>query len=328
MNKTLKTLLWTGAGAAALSAANNAVFSRAKALGNTLGGEGRFWPGPYGDIFYTKQGRSPEGQSPQGRPIVLLHGIYTGASGYEWRKNFGALSEYALVYAPDWLGFGLSDKPRIRYTAAQYIEQLAQFLREIVKQPCTLVASSLAAAYAVQVAADQPDLVESLMLVCPTGFRHLSKPPGVGGELTYQLTHSPGLGTTLHNLASSLPGLRSYLMNQTYFDPSYVDDALLDHYSTASHQYGAQNAPPAFYAGLLNHDVADAFPRLPQKTLRLVWGREARMTPLSDAEAFLAANPRAELTVLDKSGLLPHDEQAQAFNRLVTTLRAEPTVSI
>ena len=41
------------------------------------------------------------------------------------------------------------------------------------------------------------------------------------------------------------------------------------------------------------------------------------MTPLSDAEAFLAANARAELTVFDKSGLLPHDEQAQAFNRLV-----------
>ena len=44
------------------------------------------------------------------------------------------------------------------------------------------------------------------------------------------------------------------------------------------------------------------------------------MTPLSDAEAFLAANARAELTVFDKSGLLPHDEQAQAFNRLVVGL--------
>ncbi len=325
MNKTLKTLLWTGAGAAALAAANNAVFSRAKALGNTLGGEGRFWPGPYGDLFYTKQDQSPEDR---GRPIVLLHGIYTGASGYEWRKNFDALSEHGLVYAPDWLGFGLSDKPRIRYTAAQYVEQLAQFLREVVKQPCTLVASSLACAYAVQVAVDQPGLVESLVLVCPTGFRHLSQPRGAGGELTYQLTHAPGLGTTLHNLGASLPGLRAYLMNQTYFDPSFVDDALLDHYSTASHQYGAQNAPPSFYAGLLNHDVADAFPRLTQKTLRLVWGREARLTPLSDAEAFLAANPRAELTVLDKSGLLPHDEQAQAFNRLVLALRSEPAKTI
>ena len=313
MNKTLKTLLWAGAGAAALAAANNAVFSRAKALGNPLGGEGRFWPGPYGDIFYTRQGQTSDGS----RPVILLHGIYAGASGYEWRKNFDALSEHSLVYAPDWLGFGLSDKPRIRYTAAQYIEQLGQFLREVVKEPCDIVASSLASAYAVQIASDFPELVHSLIFVCPTGFRHLAKPPDAGTATIYALAHAPLLGTTLHNAITSLPGLRHYLMNETYFDPSYVDDALLDHYSTATHQYGSQNAPPSFFSGLLNHSIADAFPALTQKTLRLVWGREARLTPLSDAEAFLAANARAELTVFDKSGLLPHDEQAQAFNRLV-----------
>lgn len=315
MNKTLKTLLWVGAGAAVVAAANNAIFSRAKALGNALGGEGRFWPGPYGDIFYTRQGK--------GRPVVLLHGIYAGASGYEWRKNFDALSEHYQVYAPDWLGFGLSDKPRIRYTSAQYIEMLNQFLREVVKEPCALVASSLASAYAVQAAADQPDLVQGLMLICPTGFRHLAKAPDSGTEAIYGLTHAPLLGTTVYNAVTSLPSLRYYLMNQTYFDPSYVDDNLLDHYSTATHQYGSQNAPPSFFSGFLNHSVAEVFPRLGQKTLRIIWGREARMTPLSDAEAFLGANARAELTVLDKSGLLPHDEQAQAFNRLVVEALAD-----
>ena len=268
MNKTLKTLLWTGAGVAAVAAANNAVFSRAKALGNALGGEGRFWPGPYGDLFYARQG--------QGRPVVLLHGIYAGASGYEWRKNFDALSEHGRVYAPDWLGFGLSDKPRIRYAANQYVEQLSQFLREVVKEPCALVASSLASAYAVQAAHDQPELVQSLILVCPTGFRHLAKPPSAQSEAVYQFTHAPLLGTTLYNAVASLPYLRHYLMNETYFDPSYVDDALLDHYSTATHQYGSQNAPPSFFSGLLNHSVAETFPALTQKTLRLVWGREAR----------------------------------------------------
>jgi pimeloyl-ACP methyl ester carboxylesterase len=312
MNKNLKRLLWVSAGAAAVAAGNNAVFAQAKALGNTLGGDARFWPGPYGDIFYTKQGQGV-------CPVVLLHGLYAGASGCEWRKNFDALSEHERVYAPDWLGFGLSDKPRIRYTAVQYIEQLGQFLREVVKEPCTLIASSLASAYAVQVAADQPDLVQKLVLICPTGFRHLAKAPDAGTEAIYQLTHAPLLGTTLYNAVTSQAGLRHYLMNQTYFDPSYVDDALLDHYSTATHQYGSQNAPPSFFSGLMNHSVAEAFPKLTQKTLRIVWGREARLTPLSDAEAFLAANSQAELTVLDKSGLLPHDEQAQAFNRLVIT---------
>ncbi len=309
MNKTLKALLWTGAGAAALAAANSAVFARAKALGNPLGGEGRFWPTERGDVFYARQG--------QGRPVVLLHGIYAGASGYEWRKNFDALSEHYNVYAPDWLGYGLSDKPRGRYAAEQYVEQLTQFLRDVVKEPCVLVASSLAAAYAIQAAHDAPASVSALILVCPTGLGSLAQPPGVGSEVGYQVLQSPLLGTTLHNALTSVAGLRWYLMNQTYFDPSFVDDAMIDHYSTATHQYGSQNAPPSFISGLLNHSVAEAFPALSQKTVRIVWGREARMTPLSDAEAFLAANARAELTIFDRSGLLPHDEQAQAFNRLV-----------
>ena len=309
MNKTVKTLLWAGAGAAALAAANSAVFARAKALGNPLGGEGRFWPSDSGDVFYARQGK--------GSTVVLLHGIYAGASGYEWRKNFDALSEHFQVYAPDWLGFGLSDKPRRRYSADLYVQQLTQFLRDVVKEPCTVVASSLASAYAVQVAHDAPDLVQSLVLVCPTGFRHLAKPPDARAEASHQLLSAPLLGTTFYNGVTSMPGLRWYLMNMTYFDPSFVDDALMDHYTTAAHQYGSQNALPAFVSGLLNHSVAEVFPALTQKTIRLIWGREARQTPLSDAEAFLAANGRVELTVLDKSGLLPHDEQAQAFNRLV-----------
>ena len=94
-------------------------------------------------------------------------------------------------------------------------------------------------------------------------------------------------------------------------------------YSTAAHQYGSQNAPPAFLSGLLSHGVADVFPALAQSNIRLIWGREARITPLSEAEPYLAANPNAELTIFDKCGALPHDEQAQAVNRLIIDLLTE-----
>ena len=87
-----------------------------------------------------------------GPPVVLLHGLYAGASLYEWRKNFDALGEHFDVTAIDWLGFGLSDKPNIRYSDTLYIEMLRDFLREVIGRPCTLVASSLAAAYAVEAA--------------------------------------------------------------------------------------------------------------------------------------------------------------------------------
>lgn len=317
MNKLVKGALIAGACVATPAVINNAIFSRAKALGNSIGGEGRFWPWREGDLFYTRQGHEKP-------PIVLLHGVYTGASSYEWRKNFDALGEHFTVYALDWLGFGLSDKPKIHYTGQLYVEILLDFLKDVVGEPCAVVASSLSAAYAIEAARLAPESVSSLVLVAPAGLKRLTESGSEEqGSAAYALVNTPILGTSLYNAMASVAFLRSYLQNQVYFDPSHVTDELVEHYSTATHQYGSQYAALCFVSGQLGFDVSESFPKLEQKTIRIVWGREAKMSPLADAQAFLAANSRAELTVLDRAGLLPHDEQAPAFNRIVTDILSE-----
>ena len=326
MKKNVRRALVAGALIAAPALINNAIFSRAKALGNTLGGEGRFWPWREGDVFYAHAGSGEH-------PILFLHGLYAGASIYEWRKNFGALAEHYDVTALDWLGFGLSDKPKIRYSAELYIELLQAFLSEVIARPCTIVASSLACAYAIEAAAALPELVSGLILVCPTGYHELtSSGMDAGQEVKYAALTAPLVGTSLYNAITSRASLRAYLQSQVYFDPSYVTDEMIDHYSTATHQYGSQYAPLSFIAGELGHTVSDSFPKLTQSIIRIVWGRESVQTPLAQAEPFLSANAKAELTVIDKAGLVPHDEQAHAFNRLVmetiptahTTTEAKP----
>jgi pimeloyl-ACP methyl ester carboxylesterase len=293
---------------------NNIIFSNAKALGNTLGGEGRFWPWREGDIFYARDGAGET-------PIVFLHGIYAGASIFEWRKNFNALSKNNDVIALDWLGFGLSDKPNIRYSDMLYIDLITDFLREVVGKPCIVVASSLGAAYAIEAAAHLPDIVKSLVLVCPSGYRNLLTPEDTPAqEIKFKVMSAPILGPSLYNVISSRANLWKYLCDEVYFDPSYVTEEVVDHYATASHQYGAQYAPLAFISGELGHSVQDAMPKLTQKDIRIVWGREAIQSPLADAEPFLSANKNAELKVFDKAGLLPHDEQAEGFNRMVANI--------
>jgi pimeloyl-ACP methyl ester carboxylesterase len=311
MKKSLKLALLAGSLVVGPALINNAIFSRARALGNTLGGEGRFWPWRDGDVFYSHQGVGD-------KPLLLLHGIYAGASCYEWRKNVPALSEHFSVTAIDWLGFGLSDKPDIRYTDDLYIELLRNLLRDVVAKPCAVVASSLACAYAIEAALAEPELVSDLILVCPTGFDSLtSLEASPASDLRQLICSLPLISTSLYNIITSRASLRAYLQNQTYFDPSYVTDEMIDHYSTAAHQYGSQYAALAFISGTLGHSIAESFPKLRQTNIKIVWGREARMTGLSDAEPFLAANPNAELKVIDKAGIIPHDEQATAFNRLI-----------
>jgi pimeloyl-ACP methyl ester carboxylesterase len=311
MKKIVKQALVAGALIAGPALINNAIFSRAKALGNTLGGEGRFWPWREGDVFYTRCGSA-------GNPILFLHGIYAGASIYEWRKNFKPLADDHEVTALDWLGFGLSDKPKIRFSHTLYIELLRDFIREVIGRPCTVIASSLAGAYAIEAAAALPELVSNLVLVCPTGFNSSTTADiDPAQQIKYAALTAPLAGTSLYNAITSRASMRAYLQSQIYFDPSYVTDEMIDHYSTATHQYGSQYAPLSFIAGELGHTVSESFPKLTQSNIRLIWGREAKMTPLSEAEPFLSANPNAEITVIDKAGLLPHDEQSSAFNRLI-----------
>src|SRR5260370_39743518 len=88
------------------------------------GREGRYiWE--HGDIWYTVKG--------QGAPLVLIHGIYAGASSYEYRRVFDLLARDRRVYAFDLLGFGRSARPPLVYPPGLYEQLITDFVREVVR---------------------------------------------------------------------------------------------------------------------------------------------------------------------------------------------------
>src|SRR5512146_3207812 len=87
-----------------------------------LSGETGYYPWTQGSLRYTVKGR--------GEPLALIHGIYPGASSFEYRKVFDRLAERYRVFALDLLGFGQSGRPAIDYTPALYVELIEDFLRQ------------------------------------------------------------------------------------------------------------------------------------------------------------------------------------------------------
>jgi pimeloyl-ACP methyl ester carboxylesterase len=264
------------------------------------------WPrdGQAHNVFYKVAG--------DGAPILLVHGIDAAASSYEMRHAFAGLVQSHRVYALDLLGFGLSDRPARRYTPADYLDLLEDFLRDIVQQPAAIIASSLAAAYAVSVAARAAERVTSLLLICPTGLQRLADAPEDWQRLVGRSLRLPILGSTLFNLLVSRVNLRYFLAERTYADPALVTPDMLDAYYCTSHQVGARHAPAAFVGGELNLSIREGYPALPQPIF-IVWGREAKITPVSDANLFIRSRPTTRLKVLDRCGLLPHDERPAEF---------------
>lgn len=304
----VKLAVAAGAALGGAAMANATIAAAAPPVEDHLEGEKNvyFWRGRR--LVYTSRGA--------GRPLILVHGIHAAASSYEWRRNFERLGAHFRVHAIDLLGFGQSDRPAADYTADTYVSLLSDFLRDVMTEPASIVASSLSCAYAVEVAYRAPQRLDRLVLVCPTGIGRLDSQPGPFDALLQGALSAPVIGESLYNVLVSEASIRYYLRNQVFADPELVDDALVRQMYATSHKTGARYAPAAFLSGALNLDISEPFARLTTPAF-VVWGSKAAFTPVTDAIKFAEENPHARVETVADAGLLPHEEKANWFNEAV-----------
>ena len=295
------------AGGAALGAAalyNVTASHRIAALDNPLGGESREMQWRGHRIAYTQHGA--------GTPVLLLHGIYAGASSYEWRSTVDTLARRHTVYALDLLGFGRSARPNVRYTPALYQAFLADFMAKLGHGPLAVVASSLSAAYVVALAARDPRHIAALALIGPAGVGQLRESSSTGQAATKLLLDAPIVGTAIYNALTSPVSVREFLQ-ECYANDRLVTDELVEEYVQNARQPGAKHAVAAFVGGRLNVDIRNALRRV-RHPLLLVWGDQARMNSVQNAHAFRVLKPEAEWALISEAGDLPHDEQPGQTN--------------
>ena len=294
--------------AAALVGGNTAIAAAASPLWPVLPGEEKRYSWRDGEIGYAVRGDGP--------PMLLLHGIYATSCGFEMRRVFAPFAEHHRVYCPDLIGFGLSDHPVMDYTPETFMQLIHDFAQDVIGGPCVVVASSLVAAYAVQVAHDHPQLFTRLVLSVPTGIDQLADTTrSTVKEAVYALIKSPVIGEALFNALASKASIRYFLETQTYFDPAFITDELLEYYHTAAHQPNARYAPAAFVGQQLAWSIRHAFANLPQPVL-IFWGANAGISPPRYAEGFRHTNPHARIEILDRCGSTPHEERAEDYVRI------------
>ena len=209
-----RRILLSGGAILGAAAAYNA-FARkgVDQLTNLIGGEEGGFEWRDRRVAFTKRGSGP--------PILLIHGIHSAAWSYEWRNNVDALARTNTVYTLDLLGFGMSDRPAIRYSARLYISLISDFVSRVIDAPTVLVASSLSGAYAIVLAARDPHRFPAVALIAPSGLVRLNEPVGLGGEAGRLAVDTPIAGTAMFNALVSRPQLRRYLRN------AYSKDSLV-----------------------------------------------------------------------------------------------------
>ena len=95
--------------------------------------EDQYYEWRFGKIHYVKKG--------SGKPLLLVHDLTVGSSGYEFHKIINQLSKQYEVYAIDLLGYGLSDKPNMTYTSFLYVQLLTDFIKTVIGKKTDIIAT-------------------------------------------------------------------------------------------------------------------------------------------------------------------------------------------
>jgi len=288
------------------------------------------WQGPAGSgegthrMNYSYAGGTSKGAASR-PPILAIHGF--GGNCHHWRKLSADLCEQYRVYALDLAGFGASEKPpNLTYSPHLWYQQVADFAREVVKEPCVLVGNSIGSQVAMYVASEQPDLVKGVCLLnCVGGMNQrglykdslqvaLMRPVF---ELLEFLLKKRSIASWLFTRFSSRDRVEQLLkMKGTpYANPDAVHSELVDIFVEPSLDTGAVDV----FVGVFTGDPGPRPEAMLEKIdcpVLVAWGEADPWTPLDGAigrffQRQAAQRDNLELVALPDTGHSPQDDRPE-----------------
>jgi pimeloyl-ACP methyl ester carboxylesterase len=114
-----------------------------------------------GQVFWREVGQGPV--------LVFLHGSWCDSS--QWLPVIEHLSQNYHCFAPDLLGFGDSERPKLHYSVQLEVECLLEYLEALHMSQVYLIGHSLGGWIAASYALKHLDRVSGLVLLAPEGVR-------------------------------------------------------------------------------------------------------------------------------------------------------------
>jgi pimeloyl-ACP methyl ester carboxylesterase len=275
----------------------------------------------FGEIRY----RAPLSGS-IGSPIVLMHGIYGGASHRAYRQLLPLLDAAgAAVYILDLPGAGESAKPRKSYSIADLDAFVEAFLVDVVKRRATVVTESLTGTSALKVASNRPDLIRRLILLSPTGINSLAQPPSVREQRLFErLWNDDAALIAFYDNLLNDNSLRFFL-RFAFSNDALIDEDILNDSRAMRPNLDQRFLTLSFVAGRFYRSFEESSANVFIPVLG-IFGADYepfQETPPSTASDFRAIRPNFDYIELPKSGSSVQREVPAAVAREILIFAEE-----
>jgi abhydrolase domain-containing protein 6 len=237
---------------------------------------------------------------PNGRPVLLLHGMSTSADSF--REVMHELAETHWLIAPDLPGFGHSENTS-PYTIPHLAEWLAALKAALHLPEAALIGHSFGGALAASYTAWYPEDITRLLLLAPAILTGQNYP---------ELLKKIGLSLGLVELGTAVSQSKLMVKRQIrvpFYDPEQQDNSV---WQRRLADYSLARASASVVKAAALHDLR---PRLPELThpIRLVWGVDDPVVSHTDADELQALLPNSKVHKLAECGHVPMLEQPAQF---------------
>jgi pimeloyl-ACP methyl ester carboxylesterase len=239
--------------------------------------------------------------------LVLLHGF--AASGYSFREIGPLLGERYRVIAIDLNGFGFTERPSDfeAYSIAGQKKMVTAVLDELEIPKASVVGHSYGGQIALQLAKEQPDRVNGLVLISPP-----TSPESAPWFFRLGLvrnTFYPFL-----RLALDHPERFRKLFKRAYHQEELFTDDVAGEYRRRLLIEGLWDAYRGFGASMVKG--GDEMP-LPDFPVLVVAGRHDQVVPLETIKLYVEKLAQGRLHVLEESGHSSLEEEPEALRRVI-----------
>ncbi len=255
-----------------------------------------------------------------GPTIVLLHsGEFGGCAELSWEHNIGPLSEHFHVVAPDWLGFGRTDKLHDFVDGrARMVRHLQRFLEVMEITEADFIGNSMSGGIIARAASASPPQFPFRRMILASGG-------GFSPDNDYR--------RALLDYDCTIEGMRR-IVEAMFFDPKWpADDEYVRrrHESsllpgawecTAAARFRRPTEPARTQFG--QPDTV-AYEKIPFPALVIAGANDKLRLP-GYADELAQRIPDARLIFFDRCGHCPNIEQAERFNETVIEFLAPASV--